>query len=90
MTYEEKQKKFEMFDKAIKILSDRNFDCVNCPDNGKCEGCDLDEVLKFAVEHLKTDKKICYYGSELAMAFAEYHHDEEYLKELEERESGAE
>lgn len=46
------------------------------------------EALDLAIKALTYNAKVEKYGSELAMAYAERKHDEEYLKELEEREKG--
>lgn len=49
---------------------------------------EIREALGLAIKALTYNAKVEKYGSELAMAYAERKHDEEYLKELEEREKG--
>ena len=54
-------------------------------------GCPYEETkeaFNLAIKALEYDAKVKKYGSELAMAYAEKKHDEEYLNELEEREKG--
>lgn len=48
-----------------------------------------ENALDFAIKALTYNAKVEKYSSELAMAYAERKHDEEYLKELEERDADA-
>ena len=70
MTYEE----------AIKVLS--ALWAYKAPQYTEKE---IREALDLAIKALTYNAKVKMYGSELAMAIAEYYHDEEYIKELNER-----